>query len=92
MNLLDWAFAFCMLVIRGEASTNRIRGSDVPSAFVLRFYGVTSVINRGNYRDWIFETAGARKSFLECLDTCCLSQGWILHAWVLMLVSPAKGK
>ncbi|MEM7790419.1 MAG: transposase [Verrucomicrobiota bacterium] len=42
------------------------------------------VINRGNYRSFIFETAGARKSFLECLDICCQSQGWRLHAWVLM--------
>lgn len=42
------------------------------------------VINRGNYRSYIFETAGARKSFLDCLDQCCLAQGWVLHAWVLM--------
>jgi REP element-mobilizing transposase RayT len=42
------------------------------------------VINRGNYRSFIFETAGARKSFLECLDLCCEAQGWLLHAWVLM--------
>jgi REP element-mobilizing transposase RayT len=42
------------------------------------------VINRGNYRSFIFETGGARKSFLECLDTCSQAQGWILHAWVLM--------
>ena len=33
---------------------------------------------------FIFETAGARKSFLECLDLCCQAQGWVLHAWVLM--------
>jgi putative transposase len=25
------------------------------------------VINRGNYRSWIFESTGARVSFLECL-------------------------
>jgi len=42
------------------------------------------VINRGNYRSFIFDTAGARRSFLECLDQCCLAQGWCLHAWVLM--------
>lgn len=42
------------------------------------------VINRGNYRSYIFETGGAGKSFLECLDTCCNAQGWKLHAWVLM--------
>jgi REP element-mobilizing transposase RayT len=42
------------------------------------------VINRGNYRSWIFETAGARVSFLECLKQVCESQGWRLHAWCLM--------
>lgn len=42
------------------------------------------VVNRGNYRSSIFDTAGARKSFLGCLDQCCASQGWKLHAWVLM--------
>ena len=42
------------------------------------------LINRGNYRSFIFETAGARQSFLECLDLCCEAQGWRLHAWVLM--------
>jgi putative transposase len=42
------------------------------------------VINRGNYRSWIFESEGARKSFLKCLVECCLAQGWRLHGWVLM--------
>lgn len=42
------------------------------------------VINRGNYRSWIFETAGARASFLDCLKQVCESQGWRLHAWCLM--------
>lgn len=43
------------------------------------------VINRGNYRDWIFESAGARKSFLKCLVEICETQGWRLHAWCLMI-------
>jgi putative transposase len=42
------------------------------------------VINRGNYRSWIFKTAGARKSFLETLKECCSVMGWKLHAWCLM--------
>lgn len=42
------------------------------------------VINRGNYRSWIFETEGARVSFLECLREVCKSQEWRLHAWCLM--------
>lgn len=45
---------------------------------------VYHVINRGNYRSFIFETAGARKSFRDCLEQCCVAQGWRLHAWVLM--------
>jgi len=42
------------------------------------------VLNRGNFRSWIFESDGARKSFLKCLDQCCEAKGWRLHAWVLM--------
>ena len=42
------------------------------------------VINRGNYRSWIFETEGARKSFLECLTLTAEAQGWRVHAWCLM--------
>mgnify|MGYP003870973703 CR=1 FL=1 len=42
------------------------------------------VINRGNYRSWIFETEGARHAFLLCLKECCEAKGWRLHAWCLM--------
>lgn len=42
------------------------------------------VINRGNYRSWIFESEGARVSFLKCLEEVCLAKGWRLHSWVLM--------
>ena len=42
------------------------------------------VINRGNYRNWIFESEGARVSFLNCLKEACLAKGWRLHSWVLM--------
>lgn len=42
------------------------------------------VINRGNYRSWIFESEGARKSFLDCLVEVCTAKGWWVHAWVLM--------
>jgi len=64
----------CLRFFAGMARRSRIEYSGA----------IYHVINRGNYRSFIFETAGARKSFLECLDTCCASQGWILHAWVLM--------
>lgn len=42
------------------------------------------VINRGNYRSWIFDSEGARVSFLKCLQEACEGMGWRLHAWVLM--------
>ena len=42
------------------------------------------LINRGNYRSWIFETEGARKSFLKCLEEACTSMEWRLFAWCLM--------
>ena len=42
------------------------------------------LINRGNYRSWIFETEGARKSFLKCLDEACTSMEWRLYGWCLM--------
>jgi putative transposase len=34
------------------------------------------VINRGSYRSWIFESDGARQSFLKCLVQACESLGW----------------
>ncbi|WP_354587823.1 hypothetical protein [Puniceicoccus vermicola] len=42
------------------------------------------MLNRGNYRSWIFESEGARKSFIECLRKCCKAKGWRLHGCVLM--------
>jgi REP element-mobilizing transposase RayT len=42
------------------------------------------LINRGNYRSFIFESEGARKSFLKCLDETCKSMHWRLYAWCLM--------
>lgn len=42
------------------------------------------VINRGNFRSWIFVEAGARTSFLACLKEACEGCGWVLHAWCLM--------
>ena len=42
------------------------------------------VINRGNYRSWIFESEGARKGFRKCLEETCESMGWRLYAWCLM--------
>ncbi|MFT4901888.1 MAG: putative transposase [Lentimonas sp.] len=41
------------------------------------------VINRGNYRSWVFDAAGARKSFLNCLEQACHSMEWRLYGWCL---------
>jgi REP element-mobilizing transposase RayT len=42
------------------------------------------VINRGNYRSWIFESEGARSAFEGCLFEACEKSNWILHAFVVM--------
>lgn len=42
------------------------------------------VINRGNYRSWIFESEGAKLSFETALWETCKFAGWKLHAYVLM--------
>lgn len=42
------------------------------------------VINRGNYRGFIFESAGARRSFLDCLGLTCEAKNWRVHGWCLM--------
>jgi putative transposase len=42
------------------------------------------VINRGNYRSWVFEDDGAKGSFEVCLFEACESYGWVLHAHVVM--------
>ena len=43
------------------------------------------VLNRGNYRNWIFESEGARKSFLKCLAETCEAKGWRVYPWCLMI-------
>jgi REP element-mobilizing transposase RayT len=42
------------------------------------------ILNRGNYRSWIFESDGARKSFETTLFEACEYAGWKLHAFVVM--------
>ena len=41
-------------------------------------------INRGNYRNWIFESEGSKDSFQKCLFEACERAGWILHAYCIM--------
>lgn len=42
------------------------------------------VINRGNYRSWIFEDNGAKHAFEKCLFEACERAGWVLHAYCIM--------
>lgn len=42
------------------------------------------VINRGNYREWIFKTPGAKQAFETCLFSACERSAWLLHAFALM--------
>jgi putative transposase len=51
----------------------------------LEYAGATyHVINRGNYRQNIFEAKGAAEAFERCLGETCERYGWILHAYVIM--------
>jgi REP element-mobilizing transposase RayT len=42
------------------------------------------VINRGNYRRDLFESAGAAEAFLRTLEEVAAKFGWWVHAYVLM--------
>ena len=46
--------------------------------------GLFHVINRGNYRSEIFETAGAKQSFEKCLFEACERFGWDLLGYCLL--------
>lgn len=51
----------------------------------LEFPGaIYHVINRGNYRAYVFKSAGARQAFEDCLFAACARSGWLLHAYVIM--------
>lgn len=51
----------------------------------LEFPGaIYHVINRGNYRAYVFKTEGARQAFEDCLFAGCERSGWLLHAYVIM--------
>ncbi len=42
------------------------------------------MINRGNYRSWVFESDGAKESFEKTLLEASERSGWILHAYCVM--------
>src|SRR5882672_1801612 len=51
----------------------------------LEFPGaIYHVINRGNYRAFVFKSEGAKQAFEDCLFAACERSGWLLHAFVVM--------
>ena len=58
-------------------------GRGLPSSYAKGFGG-TCVINRGNYRAFLFERDSTKGAFLKCLEEACGKTGWIVHAWCLM--------
>ncbi len=51
----------------------------------LEYGGATyHVINRGNYRQNVFEPKGAAEAFERCLGETCERFGWVIHAYVIM--------
>ncbi|MEO6874318.1 MAG: transposase [Opitutaceae bacterium] len=42
------------------------------------------MLNRGNYRADLFDSAGAAQAFVDCLFQTCERMGWRLHAYCLM--------
>lgn len=46
--------------------------------------GLYHVLNRGNYREWIFEDDGAKLAFEKTLFETCERAGWVLHAYCVM--------
>ena len=51
----------------------------------LEFPGaIYHVINRGNYRAWIFREPDSRAAFQSCLFEACERSQWLLHAFVIM--------
>ncbi len=46
----------------------------------LEFPGaIYHVINRGNYRAWVFREEGAKRAFEECLFAAGRRSGWFLQ-------------
>ena len=45
---------------------------------------VYHVLNRGNYRGDLFETAGAAEACVSCLGEACERMGWRVHGYCLM--------
>ncbi len=61
------------------------RGTRMPFCLRLQFPGaICHVINRGNYRSWIFAGPRTKAAFEACLFEACVRHAWILHAFATM--------
>lgn len=57
----------------------------MPFRLRLQFPGaIYHVINRGNYRSWIFAKPRIKLAFEACLGEACTRYGWLLHAFATM--------
>jgi putative transposase len=57
----------------------------MPRKLRLEFPGaIYHVINRGNYRRFVFATEETKAAFESCLFEACTKSGWLLHAYVIM--------
>ncbi len=46
--------------------------------------GIYHILNRGNYRRWIFKNDGAKEAFERTLFEACERAGWLLHGFCIM--------
>lgn len=57
----------------------------MPRAPRIEYQGaIYHVINRGNYRSWIFDDDKAKLAFEKCLFEACERANWVLHAYCVM--------
>lgn len=59
--------------------------ANMPRKLRLEFPGaIYHVINRGNYRRWIFADDPTKAAFESCLFEACARSRWLVHAFVIM--------
>ena len=46
--------------------------------------GIYHILNRGNYRQWVFKDEGAKEAFERTLIEACERAGWVLHGFCIM--------
>lgn len=57
----------------------------MPRATRIEYEGACyHVINRGNYREWVFEEEKTKEAFAVCLAEAAVKMKWVVHGWVVM--------